>query len=79
MLTGVVVESFSYVFQLPGKASLDREEIRESRSVPHSSFHLDQAESYILGLQVCSRRHGLSSTVTGPGTFDATNSCPSSA
>ncbi|KAL7418234.1 Ion transport protein-domain-containing protein [Mrakia frigida] len=28
MLTGVVVESFSYVFRFPGKASLTREEIR---------------------------------------------------
>ncbi|CED84829.1 high-affinity cell membrane calcium channel [Phaffia rhodozyma] len=28
MFTGIVVESFSYVFQVPGKASLNREEIR---------------------------------------------------
>ena len=29
MFTGVVVESFAYVYQMPGGASLNREEMRE--------------------------------------------------
>lgn len=30
MFTGVVVESFAYVYRMPGAASLNREEMRES-------------------------------------------------
>jgi hypothetical protein len=29
MFTGVVVQSFSYVYQVPGSATLDREQMRE--------------------------------------------------
>lgn len=30
MFTGVVVESFAYVYQMPGESSLNREEMRRS-------------------------------------------------
>lgn len=34
MFTGVVVQSFSYVYQMPGSATLDREQMRECPSIP---------------------------------------------
>ena len=37
MFTGVVVESFAYVYQMPGGASLDRDQMRESLSFFSSS------------------------------------------
>ena len=58
MFTGVVVESFAYVYQMPGGSSLNREEMRECRSVV--------AVSLLIGfLQVPSRRSGRSSILSG--------------
>jgi hypothetical protein len=38
MFTGVVVESFAYVYQMPGGISLDREQMRESKSGRHCQW-----------------------------------------
>jgi hypothetical protein len=37
MFTGVVVESFAYVYQMPGGASLDRDQMREYTLVLQSN------------------------------------------
>lgn len=47
MFTGVVVESFAYVYQMPGGVSLDREQMRETtKSLPLLSEILTASGSF---------------------------------
>ena len=69
MLTGVVVESFSYVFAAPGKAALNREDIRESFFVlSHFPVATVSLTGAVCALQACSRRRGPSLTEIGRAT-----------
>ena len=67
MFTGVVVESFAYVYQMPGGASLSREEMRKSDVV-----------NAALTRQALSRSSGQSSIQNERGISSAGNSSVSS-